>query len=218
MARGGDPDVVIVGGGFFGCCLALFLRSVARRVVLVEQRDELLAHASRVNQARVHTGFHYPRSFVTALRSRELSTRFAADFPEAIRSDFQMLYAIARRRSRVTTARFRRMFEDMGAPIFNPHRYTLEEGGMKQTDAVQLAFKREADPRGIIFGIELEGGHALDVVGRGLAWQGCLDGLGILRRIALHIGQQQGVAHAQLVEQLAAPGALRGEVDQFGHA
>ena len=67
-------------------------------------------------------------------------------------------------------------------------------------------------------GIELEGGHALDVVGRGLAWQGCLDGLGILRRIALHIGQQQGVAHAQLVEQLAAPGALRGEVDQFGHA
>jgi FAD/FMN-containing dehydrogenase len=40
--------------------------------------------------------------------------------------------------------------EDMGAPIFNPHRYTLEEGGMKQTDAVQLAFKREADPRGLL--------------------------------------------------------------------
>ncbi len=40
--------------------------------------------------------------------------------------------------------------EDMGAPIFNPHRYTLEEGGMKQTDSVQLAFKREADPRGLL--------------------------------------------------------------------
>ncbi len=40
--------------------------------------------------------------------------------------------------------------EDMGAPIFNPHRYTLEEGGMKQTDAVQLAFKREADPQGLL--------------------------------------------------------------------
>jgi hypothetical protein len=38
----------------------------------------------------------------------------------------------------------------MGAPIFNPHRYTLEEGGMKQTDAVQLAFKREADPLGLL--------------------------------------------------------------------
>jgi FAD/FMN-containing dehydrogenase len=40
--------------------------------------------------------------------------------------------------------------EEMGAPIFNPHRYTLEEGGMKQTDAVQLAFKREADPDGLL--------------------------------------------------------------------
>ncbi len=40
--------------------------------------------------------------------------------------------------------------EDMGAPIFNPHRYTLEEGGMKQTDAVQLAFKKEADPQGLL--------------------------------------------------------------------
>ncbi|MBV8474503.1 MAG: FAD-binding oxidoreductase, partial [Hyphomicrobiales bacterium] len=39
--------------------------------------------------------------------------------------------------------------EDMGAMIFNPHRYTLEEGGMKQTDAVQLAFKRETDPKGL---------------------------------------------------------------------
>ena len=43
-----------------------------------------------------------------------------------------------------------RLHEDMGAPIFNPHRYTLEEGGMKQTDAAQLAFKREADPRGLL--------------------------------------------------------------------
>ena len=40
--------------------------------------------------------------------------------------------------------------EAMGAPIFNPHRYTLEEGGMKQTDEAQLAFKREADPQGLL--------------------------------------------------------------------
>ncbi len=43
-----------------------------------------------------------------------------------------------------------RIHEDMGAPIFNPHRYTLEEGGMKQTDEVQLAFKKEADPQGLL--------------------------------------------------------------------
>ncbi len=40
--------------------------------------------------------------------------------------------------------------ETMGATVFNPHRYTLEEGGMKQTDAIQLAFKRETDPLGLL--------------------------------------------------------------------
>jgi FAD/FMN-containing dehydrogenase len=40
--------------------------------------------------------------------------------------------------------------EAMGAMIFNPHRYTLEEGGMKQTDAIQLAFKRDTDPKGLL--------------------------------------------------------------------
>ncbi|MBH0237952.1 FAD-binding oxidoreductase [Methylobrevis albus] len=42
------------------------------------------------------------------------------------------------------------LYEANGCPVFNPHRYTLEEGGMKQTDAVQLAFKREADPKGLL--------------------------------------------------------------------
>jgi FAD/FMN-containing dehydrogenase len=43
-----------------------------------------------------------------------------------------------------------RLHEENGCPIFNPHRYTLEEGGMKQTDEIQLAFKREADPQGLL--------------------------------------------------------------------
>ena len=41
-----------------------------------------------------------------------------------------------------------RHHEDDGCPIFNPHAFTLEEGGMKQVDRTHLAFKREADPRG----------------------------------------------------------------------
>ena len=43
-----------------------------------------------------------------------------------------------------------RLHEDNGCRVFNPHRYTLEEGGMKKTDAVQLAFKHEADPKGLL--------------------------------------------------------------------
>ena len=117
MSASDEFDFIIVGGGFYGCCLALFLRSISDRILILEERPDLLTRASRVNQARVHSGFHYPRSFVTALRSRQLSARFASDFSAAVVDDFQMLYAIARRRSKVSSARFRLMFEDMRAPI-----------------------------------------------------------------------------------------------------
>jgi hypothetical protein len=40
--------------------------------------------------------------------------------------------------------------EALGCHVFNPHRYTLEEGGRQATDAAQIAFKREADPKGIL--------------------------------------------------------------------
>jgi hypothetical protein len=40
--------------------------------------------------------------------------------------------------------------EALGCHVFNPHRYTLEEGGRQSTDATQLAFKRQADPKGIL--------------------------------------------------------------------
>ncbi|MEL6452080.1 MAG: FAD-binding oxidoreductase [Pseudomonadota bacterium] len=42
------------------------------------------------------------------------------------------------------------LHEAEGAMIFNPHRYTLEEGGRQSTDPAQLAFKREADPKGLL--------------------------------------------------------------------
>lgn len=85
--------------------------------MLVEASAQLMNRASRVNQARVHTGFHYPRSAATAVKSMLLHRRFLEDFPEAVVDDFQMLYAIARRRSKVTAKKFYRMFRDMGAPI-----------------------------------------------------------------------------------------------------
>ncbi|MBW4982316.1 FAD-binding oxidoreductase [Mameliella sp. CS4] len=43
-----------------------------------------------------------------------------------------------------------RIHEEKGALVFNPHRYTLEEGGRQTVDDVQLAFKREADPKGLL--------------------------------------------------------------------
>jgi FAD/FMN-containing dehydrogenase len=43
-----------------------------------------------------------------------------------------------------------RFHESQNCPIFNPHAFTLEEGGMKQVDHTQLAFKRQADPLGLL--------------------------------------------------------------------
>lgn len=42
------------------------------------------------------------------------------------------------------------MENELGLAVFNPHRVTLEEGGMKQVDDAQLAFKKEADPKGLL--------------------------------------------------------------------
>lgn len=43
-----------------------------------------------------------------------------------------------------------RMHEDAGCMIFNPHRFSLEEGGRQTVDDRQLTFKREADPKGLL--------------------------------------------------------------------
>ncbi len=40
--------------------------------------------------------------------------------------------------------------EDAGALVYNPHRYTIEEGGRNEVDPRQLDFKRSADPKGLL--------------------------------------------------------------------
>jgi FAD/FMN-containing dehydrogenase len=52
-----------------------------------------------------------------------------------------------------TEARLRDIIADLerrGVDIFDPHTFILEDGGMKQTDPAQLAFKRSADPLGLL--------------------------------------------------------------------
>lgn len=114
MAR---ADAAVIGGGFYGCCLALFLRGFCDRVVVLEKEKDLLTRASAINQARVHTGFHYPRSFLTAYRSFINFPRFVLGFRKAIIDDFIKIYAIARRDSKVNARRFHDMFTQMNARI-----------------------------------------------------------------------------------------------------
>lgn len=110
-------DAVVVGGGFYGARLAVMLRKTGRRVLLVEREPALLSRASLRNQARVHNGYHYPRSLLTALRSRLNYDRFLAEYEECVDRSFPHYYAIARGTSRVTFGQFAEFCRRIGAPL-----------------------------------------------------------------------------------------------------
>ncbi|MEI7993988.1 MAG: FAD-dependent oxidoreductase [Methylococcaceae bacterium] len=112
-------DAVIIGGGFYGAAIAIYLAKQRglKRIVLVEREPALLTRASYNNQARLHNGYHYPRSFTTAYRSRVNLPKFVRDWPDAVKQDFTKLYAIARRNSKVTAKQFVRFCDEIGANI-----------------------------------------------------------------------------------------------------
>jgi hypothetical protein len=86
-------------------------------VFLCEREPKLMQRASYANQARVHNDYHYPRSVLTAVRSRVNFPRFAEEFRSAIVSAFDSLYAVARRSSKVSADQFYRSMRRIGAPI-----------------------------------------------------------------------------------------------------
>ena len=62
-------DFVIFGGGIFGLFAANLLGKKGLKVCLIELGDQVFSRASCINQARVHQGYHYPRSLSTAITS-----------------------------------------------------------------------------------------------------------------------------------------------------
>jgi glycine/D-amino acid oxidase-like deaminating enzyme len=113
--------IAIIGGGFYGCSIAEYLAMQGAEVILFEQAADLLTRASYNNQARLHNGYHYPRSFSTAYRSRLNFSRFLHDYRPAIATDFVKLYAIARLSSKVSPRQFEYFCQNIEAP-FTPAR------------------------------------------------------------------------------------------------
>jgi glycine/D-amino acid oxidase-like deaminating enzyme len=155
-------DAAVIGGGFFGCVLARELRRHVRRVVVLEKEDDLLQRASYANQARVHNGYHYPRSLRTAFRSRVNFPRFLADYADCVDRHFCKYYAIARHFSKVTAHYFEIFCRQIGAPLarapasvrrlFDPD--TVEEVFQVEEcafDAIKLKhrLRRELDEIGV---------------------------------------------------------------------
>lgn len=109
---------LIIGGGFFGCRLALFLKEqLGHDVTICEMDSDLMQRASYNNQARVHNGYHYPRSLVTALRSRVNFPVFCEEYAEAVDSEMTKYYVVAETFGKVTNNQFKRFFELIDAPM-----------------------------------------------------------------------------------------------------
>lgn len=87
-------DYIILGSGIFGLYTASLLKNY--KVAIIEIDDSSFSRASFINQARVHNGYHYPRSPETALKSIHYFNRFSKDFSFAINKEFKQIYSIAK--------------------------------------------------------------------------------------------------------------------------
>jgi glycine/D-amino acid oxidase-like deaminating enzyme len=114
-----DYPHIIIGGGTYGCFAALKLAELhgGGSVVIIEQEADIMLRASYNNQARVHNGYHYPRSLLTALRSRINAPRFLAEFKDAISTSSEQYYAVSRRQSNVTASQFAQFCRRIGADL-----------------------------------------------------------------------------------------------------
>lgn len=118
-------DSVIIGAGIFGLYAALLLAKRGQRVAIIDKSNKPFSRASAINQARVHNGYHYPRSYETAKNASTYYNRFVRDFSFAISDSFQQIYAIAKKESKTSTRDFIAFCQKVGIPLeeINPDIY-----------------------------------------------------------------------------------------------
>lgn len=86
-------DKVIIGAGLYGLYAALFCAKRDERVLVLEYDNAPFKRATYINQARVHMGYHYPRSYSTAIKSAGYFERFNKDYGFCIHQKFEQVYA-----------------------------------------------------------------------------------------------------------------------------
>lgn len=86
-------DNIIIGAGLYGLYSAERLGKLGHKVLVLEYDSEAFKRATFINQARVHMGYHYPRSLTTAVKSAGYFNRFVEDYGFCIHKDFKQIYA-----------------------------------------------------------------------------------------------------------------------------
>ena len=97
--------------------------------------------------------YGYPHHFDLVEQMRAEFSPEVLQHLEVMRENGKVMFAglsLVKFTSEERLAAIIKAHEDAGALIFNPHRYTLEEGGRQTVDDRQLTFKREADPKGLL--------------------------------------------------------------------
>lgn len=111
-------EVLVIGAGFYGLSISDHIAQRTKaRVSLFERANGLGQGASWANQARVHGGYHYPRDVRTGSRSRKGLSRFRIEYGASIFEDFEMLYAIAKENSKISSAQFEAFCRRISAPV-----------------------------------------------------------------------------------------------------
>jgi len=86
-------DKIIIGAGLYGLYSSIFSAKKGEKVLLLEYDAEAFSRATYINQARVHMGYHYPRSYTTAIKSANYFERFCKEYDFCINGEFDQVYA-----------------------------------------------------------------------------------------------------------------------------
>lgn len=105
-------DKIIIGAGLYGLYSALECGKRKEKILVLEKDDEAFKRATYINQARVHMGYHYPRSYSTAIKSAGYFERFNKDYGFSILEDFDQVYATASNFSWTDAAQFQKFCDN----------------------------------------------------------------------------------------------------------
>ena len=121
-------DRIIIGAGLYGLYAAQFCGSRGQSVLVLEADPTPFRRATYINQARVHQGYHYPRSISTALKSAGYFERFNKDFEFCINREFEKIYATSSEYSWSSGSQFKAFCKAAGIRCeeLHPNRFFKE--------------------------------------------------------------------------------------------
>lgn len=123
-------DKIIIGAGLYGLYSALFCAKRGQSVVVLECDSAPFKRATYINQARVHQGYHYPRSISTAMKSAGYFERFNKDYAFCVNKEFDQIYATSSEYSWSDGKQFKEFCRAAGIPCEELHPGNYFKEGM----------------------------------------------------------------------------------------